>query len=733
MARTTASKTKLTEALGPLNELASNLWWTWDSRAPSLFEAVDGPRWAATNHNPIALLRSLPRARQELLARDRAFLAQMRDVHRRLRRYLRVKPWFRQRAGSAARGLVAYFSMEYALHESLPIFAGGLGVLAGDHFKSASDLGLPLVGVGIFWRQGYSRQRLDNAGHQANAYDHLSPDDLPLTEARGPNRRAIRISINVGKDRVVARAWRVDVGRVPIFLLDTDLPPNAPRHRRLTHRLYCGDRDTRIRQEILLGVGGWRLLRALNLPVRVCHLNEGHAAFCSIERAAERVAATGCRFDEAARRVAAATVFTTHTPVPEGNEVFDPKLAERYLGRETRRLGITWNKLVALGRVDPADGGEGFGMTPLALRLAKRANGVSQLHGRVSRGMWQKLWPGRPVQRVPIGAITNGIHLRTWLHPKMADLLEKYLPSDWEERQDQAALWQRVRKIPSRELWNLHLELKAELIDYVRNHLTGQGAKGAGRRTAGSGSVRAKLIDANHVTGACWRDGANLDPEALTIGFARRFATYKRATLIFSDLERLDRLIKHARRPVQVIFAGKAHPSDAIGQGLVAEVAKHARSRRFGGRIVFLADYNMAMARHLVAGVDIWLNNPRRPQEASGTSGMKPALHGGLNLSILDGWWPEACRDGRNGWSIGTDRDHTGTDAADRRDARSLYQRLERDVIRLYYDRGPGGRPARWITCMKHALADIPTAFNSHRMVKEYLRRYYLPALKSGG
>jgi starch phosphorylase len=687
------------------------MWWTWDPEAPALFEAVDRRLWSACEHNPVMLLQRLSSRRSGELTADRAVLARLGRVHRRMRAYQRGTTWFADRHGRRGRGLVAYFSMEFGLHESLPMFAGGLGVLAGDHLKSASDLGVPLVGVGIFWRRGYTRQQIDSAGRQVTKYDRLSPERLPLSEVRSPSGRLLRVRFAVGHDVVVARAWQLEVGRVKILLLDTNLPENPPRHRKLTERLYSGDRDTRIRQEIVLGVGGWKLLRALRLPVRACHLNEGHAAFCALERVAETIRGQGCDFAAAARQVAGTTLFTTHTPVPEGNEVFDAKLVERYFGRHSRRFGLDWPGLLALGRVRPDDESEPFGMTPLALRLSDRRNGVAALHGQVSRRMWKGVWPKRTEERVPIGSITNGIHLRTWLHPKMGALLDEFLPSGWDRRQDQGAVWAAALEIPDARLWAVHQELKAELVAFVRARLRGQ----LKRQGAGAGWLRAVE--------------SVLDPDGLTIGFARRFASYKRATLIFSDIARFARLVGHARRPVQIIFAGKAHPDDAAGQALVAEVARCARSPGFRQWVVFLENYDMDMARHLVAGVDVWLNNPRRPQEASGTSGMKPTLHGGLNLSILDGWWPEACRDGVNGWAIGKGEDHTGTPAADRREARSLYQRLERDVVPLYYDRASDGLPRKWLRRMKASMASIPPAFNSHRMVKQYVRRYYVPML----
>ena len=704
----------LPASLMPLVEVAYNLWWTWDAEAQRLFADLDSARWEVSGRNPVALLRKLPPRRLERLATDRDVLRRVRRVATRLRAYLSERTWYRQQHGTTRRPQVAYFSMEYALHESLPIFAGGLGVLAGDHFKSASDLGLPLVGVGILWNRGYVRQTLDRAGNQVASYHRLKPEYLPLIEVREPaTHRPLRIEVPMGSDTVLARAWWVDVGRVPVYLLDTNLPQNQPRHRRLTDRLYIGTRDERIRQELLLGIGGWRLLQTLNLPITVCHLNEGHAVFCAVERVAQALPQMGGDVEAARRRVAATTVFTTHTPVPEGNEAFAPKLAQRYFEHYCARTGLPWETLLAWARVDAADADEDFGMTPLALRLADRRNGVAKLHGEVSRGMWQAVWPKRTRARVPIGSVTNGVHLRTWMHPRMAELLDEYLAANWSSRQDQARVWQAVDKIPPARLWELHCELKAELLAFVDEHLR----------------KRCERLSLKPPRKTVARPG--LEPDVLTLGFARRFATYKRAALIFSDVKRLQRLVNRPHRPVQLVFAGKAHPADTEGQELVAQVARHGASRRFQGRVVFLEDYSMDVARFMVAGVDVWLNNPRRPREASGTSGMKPALHGGLNLSILDGWWPEACEDGRNGWAIGKGQDNTGTRADDLRDARALYQRLERDVVPLYYKRDRQDLPAEWIRCMKHALTTIPHMFNSHRMVKEYLKGYYLPALRT--
>ena len=704
---------RCTGRLRPLADLAGNLWWSWNPQATAFFASIDSDLWKRTEHNPVAMLRALSAFRLQRMARDAGFRAQLEDVHSQFRKYMKRRTWFAEHYGRSVRGSIAYLCMEYALHESLPIYAGGLGVLAGDHLKSASDLGLPLVAVGVLWRNGYVRQHIGRKGTQEDWFVDLSAGDLPLHEVTDRAGKPLRVRISLDHRDLTLRAWRLDVGRVPLFLLDSGIRSNYPPWRGLSHRLYCEDRDERIRQEILLGVGAHRLLKALKIPVAAWHLNEGHAAFASIDRLAELVASDGLSQREAVRRVASTSVFTTHTPVPEGNETFAPALVERYFDATRTKLGMSSRDFLGLGRVDADRNAEPFGMTPLALRLSNHRNGVAALHGAVARRMWRALWPDRPPGSAPIGSITNGIHIRTWLHPAMGELLDRYLPKGWERRQDEGEVWTAVRTIPDEVLWALHQRLKRDLIGFVRDRMRAQ-AERIG--------VAAQVRQVNSV----------LDGYALTIGFARRFAPYKRATLIFSDPDRLDRILNHPTRPVQILFAGKAHPGDRGGGGLIAQIEAFARSRRFRNRIVLIEDYTMDVARHLVAGVDVWLNNPRRPQEASGTSGMKPTLHGGLNQSILDGWWPEGF-DGRNGWAFGTTRDHRGTATEDRRDAAALYKTLERQVVPLYYDRDESGLPRQWIVRMKHSLATIPPAFNADRMVKDYFRKYYLPAIRSAG
>lgn len=689
-----------------LNEIAQNLWWTWNSDAIALFEYAEPKAFAASLGNPLVTLRKVTARGRRKLAKDADFVAEASRVHQQFRRYLAGRTWYQDKHGDSDPGKVAYFCMEYGLHESLPLYAGGLGILAGDHLKSASDLGLPLVAVGVYWKKGYTRQTIDADGCQQDRFPKLPLADTPFKEVTGRRGRPLRICLPMGDDEVLAAAYRADVGRIPLYLLTTDLPENSPRDRKLVDVLYSGDRDSRIRQEILLGIGGWRLLHALGIPVSAYHLNEGHAAFLTLERIAEHVKGGGT-FRKSVGHISATSVFTTHTPVPAGNEEFDPHLVDRYMSHYLTRMGVTREVFHDLARVYPGNMKENFGMTPLALRTSRYCNGVAALHGAVARDMWQPLYPGRDVEKVPIGHVTNGIHLRTWLHPHMEALLDEFLGEGWEERQDDPKTWKKAAKIPDSALWELHMSFKRELFDMC--------------------CVRSPRTSARKTGKSAW-NASLLDPEALTIGFARRFAPYKRAALIFSDPDRLAHILCDADRPVQIIFAGKAHPADTGGKDIIQEIVRFSRDRKFRGRVVFLEDYEMGVARRMVSGVDVWLNNPQRPREASGTSGMKPAVHGGLNLSILDGWWPEGYNE-KNGWAIGKGENWTGP-KSDQRDAAQLYRILEREVVPMYYDRDDDGLPREWIACMKNAIMTIPCFFNSHRQVKEYLAKYYLPAMR---
>lgn len=707
----TRRKKNQANAFDQLAEITSNLWWTWQPQLAPLFQSLNPRAYESANQNPIVALRTCKAARRRALEADPQFVQFVGRAHRELREYLRARTWYAKTHRTQANANVAYFCMEYAVHESLPLYAGGLGVLAGDHLKSASDLGLPFVAVGIYWKRGYGRQRINSAGKQVSGEQLIKPEDTPFSEVRKSGGRPWRLRLAMGSNRVTVRAWRADVGRVPLYLLDTDMPANKPRDRKLTHTLYSGDRDTRIRQEILLGIGGWQLLRALKIPVGACHLNEGHAAFLSLERIAERMKDCGETFAQALRYVRNTSVFTTHTPVPAGNEEFDPALVDHYLSTYQRELKLDHEAFHNLARVKPDNAKENFGMTPLALRTSRYANGVAKLHGEIARKMWSGIFPNKKTSAVPIGHVTNGIHLKTWLHPAMNELLREHLGENWAENQDKNATWKRATRIPNEALWNLHAQFKSELIEFCRQRIERQLRRDPVRGI--------KLSDVKNI----------LDPNALTIGFARRFATYKRATLIFSDPARLAKILNDKKTPVQLIFAGKAHPADTEGQAFVAEVVRFSRMPRFRNRVVFLEDYDMNVARHMVAGVDVWLNNPKRPHEASGTSGMKPALHGGLNLSILDGWWPEGFN-GKNGWKIGAGQDHRGTTKDDQRDVASLYKTLEKEVVPLYFKRANGDTPTDWLARMKNAIQTIPPVFNSHRQVRQYLAKYYLPALK---
>ncbi|MCL2329708.1 MAG: alpha-glucan family phosphorylase, partial [Phycisphaerae bacterium] len=537
---------------------------------------------------------------------------------------------------------------------------------------------------------GYNRQSIDKQGRQQDRFPLSPAADAPVEEVLDSRGQPIRIEFPLGDRTVKAGAYRLEVGRIPLYLLNTDLPENSSRDRKLVDVLYSGDRDMRIRQEILLGIGGWRLLRALKIKPAVYHLNEGHAAFLTLERLVERIN-QGKSFKQAMRSVANTSVFTTHTPVPAGNEEFDPALVDQYLSDYAELLGLSHTEFHDLARIKAGNSREPFGMTPLALRTSRYCNGVAKLHGEVARDMWKALYPGKPGKRVPIGHVTNGIHLKTWAHPEWSILLDEILGDDWESRQDSPATWKKIQQLPDDILWDFHNSLKAELIELC---------------------------------------GDSFDPDALTIGFARRFATYKRAQLIFTQPARLAKIVNNPKRPVQIIFAGKAHPADTQGKAIIEQVVRYSREAQFRGKIYFVEDYEMGIGRQLTAGVDVWLNNPQRPREASGTSGMKPALHGGLNLSILDGWWPEAYN-GKNGWAIGKGENYDGSAAADRRDAALLYEMLEKQVVPLYYDRDADGLPRGWIARMKNAIATIPPQFNMHRQVKEYLAKYYLPAMKN--
>lgn len=700
-------KPNLPDVLAPLKDIAMNVWYSWNWDAVHLFIRLNPVLWEQANQNPVLMLGMASQEDLDRVAADDSFVASLQRVHERFQQYLQATAWF-QEAGHDPQTLVAYFSAEYGLDEGLPIYSGGLGVLSGDHLKAASDLGLPLVGVGLLYQKGYFRQVLNLDGWQQELYPDNDWYNMPVHLEYGADGKPLTVSIEMASEAVVARVWRVQVGRAPLYLLDTNVAENAPHLREITSTLYGGDRETRIRQEIVLGVGGVRALRALGLAPTVYHMNEGHSAFLGLERL--RMAMSDHQVDLATAReyVFATNVFTTHTPVPAGNETFEPALVQRYTQPLLSQIGLPFPEFLKLAQV--GDGRpEGFGMTVLALRTAGFSNGVSRLHGEVSRRMWQGLWPSLPVSEVPVRSITNGIHTRTWVSHDMADLLVRYLGPRFVEKPWDFGIWERVEGIPASELWRTHQIRKERLIFFVRKRLLAQ------LRHQGAGP--SALRQAEEV----------LDPEALTIGFSRRFATYKRATLLFHQAQRIARLLSDEERPVQILFAGKAHPQDIPAKDLIKAVVHQARDPSLRHRMVFLEDYDINIARYLVQGVDVWLNTPRRPLEASGTSGMKAAANGALNCSVLDGWWPEGYF-ADTGWAIGNGDAFKDDEEQDRVDAESLFHLLEGEIVPLYYDRDAHGMPRGWIDMMKASIRKLGAQFNTHRMVAEYAERAYLPA-----
>ena len=692
-----------------LRELARNLWWTWQPNVLSIFRELDPELWSKSDHNPVVFLNKLPAAELERLT-DTVLHSRVDYAARRLSEYLKERhTWSSIPATILRTRPVAYFSAEFGLHESLPIYSGGLGVLAGDHLKSASDLGVPLVGIGLLYAEGYFRQTLDKNGWQQETYTHNNPDLLPIEPAIGADGKVVRVSIDTRVGILHAKVWKVQVGRITLLLLDSKVDENSESDRALTSRLYGGDARVRIRQELLLGVGGVRAVQAMGIHPSVLHLNEGHSAFAGLEMSRYLMESEGLPFGEAARIVARMTVFTTHTPVAAGHDRFSGELVEEHLGKLRETLHLSYDDFLGLGRVNPEDTQEPYCMTVLALKLDRHANGVSALHGQVSRQMWHPLYPNRPEEEVPIGHITNGVHVRSWVAPQMHQLFDRHLGVDWPSKMSEPATWEGIDHVDDGELWETQQVLKAGLIDFVRSRLVAQ----AERRKEGDAAVQ-------KAKGA-------LSIDALTIGFARRFATYKRAGLVLKDVERLIDLINQAGRPIQFIYAGKAHPEDRFGKELIQGIVKLTRDSRLEHQLVFVEDYDMNVARHLVQGVDVWLNNPRRPQEASGTSGEKVLLNGGLNFSILDGWWAEAY-DGTNGFAIGHGQGHSVPSIQDDRDHQALIATLTNEVIPLFYDRDASGLPRGWIARQKSALRSLGWRFNSDRMVMDYVMNSYLPA-----
>lgn len=698
--------------LARLAELATDLYYSWEPAARALFARLDPALWEACGHSPKALLNRVDQSKLEAAAEDPGYLSQYGRVLSTYDAYLARPPKRGDGAWQREGGLIAYFCAEFGFHESLPIYSGGLGILAGDHCKAAADAGLPFVGVGLLYRQGYFTQEIDGDGNQRATYHDSDFDDLPVEPARRADGSELHIPIEIAERRVAVKVWLSRVGHVKLVLLDTDVPENAERDRFIAHRLYGGDRATRIEQEIVLGMAGVRALAELGLQPAVWHINEGHAAFLVLERVRQCMRC-GMDFDAALEAVAASTVFTTHTPVEAGHDHFAPDMLRHYFAAYCRDTGIDFERLLALGRT--AGGGE-FNMTALALRGSRHHNGVSRIHGAVSARMLADLWPQVPPEENPIGHVTNGVHAPTFLAPEWTDVFARFVGPDCMQRLCDVELWRRVHTIPDHIFWSVHQYLKAQMLELVGNRIRAQV-----RRAHGADSHAARLL----------RLADPNDPNVLTIGFARRFATYKRATLLFENLALLEELLNDPQRPVLLLFAGKAHPADVPGQDLMRRIADVARMPRFEGKILLVEGYDLRLARRLVAGVDVWLNNPIHPLEACGTSGMKAAMNGVLNLSVRDGWWDEGFRPG-NGWGIAPVPETLNQEVRNREEVRSIYEILQDEVIPLYYARGPMGFSPGWVAMAKEAVASVLPRFNTERMLNEYVERLYLPAAALG-
>jgi starch phosphorylase len=723
MTRKPLSGAELNELVAGLNKLAHNLWWTWDQEAQDLFQELSPRAWQNLFHNAVAILREVSDYELRVHLQEAGFQSHARAVLRSFESYLNEKnTWGHKNAPELHKNPVAYFSAEFGFHESLPISAGGLGILAGDHTKSASDLGLGFVGISLFYREGYFQQAIDTNNWQTEFYNLINPQNVPLEPVLNAEGERLVGSVEVNMESVAFQAWRINVGRVPVYLLDTNLPENDEHFRNLTARVYGGDSTTRIMQEILLGVGGVRLLRALGIQPSVFHMNEGHAAFLTLELMRERMAG-GKSFPAALNETKAQCHFTTHTPVEAGHDRFSASMLDYALHSYRTLLPIPWTDILGLGRVDPKNADEPFCMTVLALKLSRAANAVSELHGQVSRHMWQSLYPDKKESQVPIGHITNGIHLLGWMKGSVRQFWRKKLTddgnsetrfcrekfgADWASAVNHAEFWEKMTDpafVSDEELWALRYKLRREMIEFARRRLLLQNQ----RMTQGD------FIRFDHL----------LNPDALTIGFARRFATYKRAPLIFQQLDNIVKLAHDKQRPVQFIFAGKAHPRDDEGKKFIQQIIHLSKHSELAGNLVFIENYDIHIARQMVAGCDIWLNNPRRPLEASGTSGMKAGCHGCMNLSILDGWWREGYN-GENGFAIGKDSHPDNVAEQDRVDSANLYQVLTGQIVPLFYNRDVNGIPRQWLQRIRHAMMTLVPQFTTDRMVKEYARNYYL-------
>jgi starch phosphorylase len=701
----------LPDRLIRLGDLAYNLWFSWHSEAVWLFQYLDTKLWEDVYRNPVRLLHEIDPQRLDEVSEDTNYTEKYDKTIEAFDRYISNKEtWFQQNHSNQSSLLIGYFSMEFGIHECLPIYSGGLGILAGDHLKSASDLGIPMVAVGLLYREAYFTQFISMHGHQQALFLHNDFSNMAVVQVQDKDGESLTIRLELDDHLIAMRIWEARIGRVSLYLLDTDFPENSPENRKITERLYVGDRDLRLLQEILLGIGGVRALRSMKIAPNVWHMNEGHCAFLELERLQQELQ-TNSSLEEARRQISGTSIFTTHTPITAGNEVFDVARVEYFLKSYWESMEISREDFVRFAQPPEPHDPNAFNMTILAIQFSKFLNGVSELHGQIARRMWHHLWPSQSIDEVPIGSITNGVHVRTWMRSQIKNLFDAFLGDQWRYELSNMDFWKAIYQIPDVSLWKVHQNLKGMLLEEVRERLVQQ------RERNGESGEATKEVD--HV----------LSADVLTIGFARRFAPYKRATLPFRNIQRLKNILKNDSRPVQIIYAGKAHPANQPGKELILEIYRESRNPEFCNRIVFVENYDIALARRLVSGVDVWMNLPKRPLEASGTSGMKAAVNGVLNLSVLDGWWREGFN-GQNGWAVGEDREFYNEMEQDEIDSQSLYQLLENEVVSLYYERDENGFPKRWIEKVKHSMSTIIPKFNTHRMLREYVQKMYLPAVK---
>jgi len=700
----------LPEKLARLKDIAYNLWWSWNSEAIDLFREIDLPLWERLGKNPVRFLQEVSQSRLDEKINDPEYMQRYYAIVNKFDSYMSgTDTWFSKNHPDKAGHMVAYFSAEFGLNEVLPVYSGGLGVLSGDHCKAASDLGIPFTAIGLFYKQGYFNQHINYDGWQETNYPDLNSSQLPVTPVLNDNGGQFFISVELPGRMVYAKIWQVKIGRVSLHLMDTDVEQNNPTDRMLTARLYGGDQETRIQQEIFLGIGGVKVLEALGIKATVYHMNEGHSAFMGLELIRKLVQKRNFSFKVAKEIASSSILFTTHTPVPAGNDVFPLHMIDKYFSNFWELLGISRHEFLDLGL--KVNDSQNFNMTVLALTLSGWKNGVSELHGAVTRNIFNNLWPGIPEDEVPITHVTNGIHTLTWLSPNFKHIYDKYFEPDWQEKLYNREIWERIDNIPDEELWETHCFLKNKMINFIRDRLKEQ------RMENGEPAEKIKEVD------------SVLDPNALTIGFARRFATYKRANLIFRNIERIKRILHTPEMPVQIIFAGKAHPADRPAHEVIKHIHDIARQESFIGKVVLVENYNMTVARNMVQGVDVWLNNPRRPLEASGTSGQKVAINGVINFSVLDGWWCEGYN-GKNGWAIGDDTFYGNEYYQDNADSESVYSILENQIVPLYYDRNEKGIPVKWMKMMKESIKSLSYQYSTHRMVQEYAAKMYLPSME---